>query len=248
MYKCFLNLKNKINSFFLNFSLDLLVSKVYKFTFSISNKFKKKSKSNETKFKFFYKEKSKVYFVIGDCGAGKTSYAVRKAQKLMKKDYPVYSNFFIKGAYKLQLSDLMQYCMEDNAVVIIDEGVSQGLSSRGSAAKQNSTPNVVEYFSTFRHYKAKLIIVISPSFEDIIPAVRNRSNKVLYITNSILSNIGVGKYKLIKKHVDIVGENPPREYFHFLPLFRFFYLTAPTFKMYDSFVRKTLFVKVWHKW
>lgn len=201
------------------------------------------------KFVFSFRKKAHVTFVIGDCGAGKTSYATRIAMKHLKKGCPVYSNMFIQGAFQLAISDLMIYNLEDNAIIILDEASSHGLASRGNSHKASNTAEIIEFFTMYRHYAVNNVLVIAPSFADIIPIVRARTDKVLLIQNTILSKLGIGKYKFIKKKVDIpMGANEPIEVFRFLPFIRGFYLQYPTFAMFDSFSRKELKIKKWLKW
>jgi len=200
-------------------------------------------------FLFSSKRDSNVIFLIGDCGAGKTSYAVRLAQKEMKLGNPVYSNMPIKGALQWDLDDFMIYDIDKNATIIIDEASSKGLASRGDSHKKSSTSNVIEGFTMYRHYHIKNIIVIAPSFADVIPIVRSRTSKCLYIQNSILKVFGIGMFKIVKKHVDIPESNAePKEMFSFIPLYRGFYLQYPTFVMFDSFSKKELLSKTWSCW
>lgn len=201
------------------------------------------------KFVFSVKKKARVLFVIGDCGAGKTSYAVRIAQKWLNKKRPVYSNMYIKDAFQLQISDLMKYMIDENAVIILDEASSHGLASRGGNHKASNTPEIIEFFTMYRHYGVAKVIVIAPSFADVIPIVRSRTDKVLLICTSFLNVFGVGKIKFIVKKVDIpMGGTEPIEVFKFVPLIRWFYFQYPTFTMFDSFSRKQLPIKKWVKW
>ena len=190
--------------------------------------------------------KVNVTFVIGDCGSGKTSYATRIAQKEMKKGNPVYSNMFIKGAYVFDITDFMNYEIEENATIIFDEASSKGLASRGTSYKESNAPNVIEGFTMYRHYGIKNIIVIAPSFADVIPIVRSRTTRIRYICNTVfLKRLGIGCFKLITKKVDIpMGSTEPIEVFKFVPFLRGFYFQYPTFKQFDSFSRKKLINKV----
>lgn len=200
-------------------------------------------------FVFTSKRDSQVTFLIGDCGAGKSSYAVRIAQKEMQKGFPVYSNMPIKGSIQWDINDFMVYDIEKNATIIIDEASSKGLASRGESHKKSNTDNVIEGFTMYRHYHIRNIIVIAPSFADVVPIVRSRTTKCLYIQNSLLKIFGVGMFKIVKKHVDIPDNNSePKEFFSFIPLYRGFYLQYPTFEMFDSFSRKRLKIKKWETW
>lgn len=234
------------------FNKDLIIDRFNNFISKYSHIVKKHKKLyailKYIAFVFKPRRKSSVTMTIGDCGAGKTSYAVRVAQKYIKKGYPVYSNMFIRGAYKLSVSDLMVYDLEPNALIVIDEAASYGLASRGNNYKQSNTPEIIEFFTMYRHYLVREVIVLCPSFSDIIPIVRDRTDRILLVTKSILNVFGIGKYKVITKHTDIINDDTPKEVFSFVPLFRGFYFQYSTFMMYDSFSRKELKQKTWLKW
>lgn len=188
-----------------------------------------------------------IVFVIGDCGSGKSSYAVRIAQRELKKGNPVYSNMYIDGAYLWDIDDFMIYDTLDNSTIIIDEASSKGLASRGDSYKQSNKSNVIEGFTMYRHYGVKRIIVIAPSFADVIPIVRSRTTKIRYICNPfILGRFGIGKYRILKKKIDIpMGSTEPVEVFKFIPFIRGFFFLYGSFKAYDSFSRRTLRTKKW---
>ena len=108
-----------------------------------------------------------ISLIIGDCGSGKSVEGARMCAKYMKKGYKVYSNLYLQGAYKFDLSDLMNYDFGENSVLFIDEAASHGLGSRGSMYKNTITTNIVEFMTMYRHYKVKEIIIVSPSFADV---------------------------------------------------------------------------------
>lgn len=194
------------------------------------------------------RNQSSVSMIIGDCGSGKTSYAVRLSQKYLKKGYKVYSNMFIKNCYQLSLTDLMTYDLGKNSVVILDEASSTGLASRGNMYKDSNTPKIIEFFTMYRHYQVKKVLVLCPSFSDIIPVVRANSNKIILIKRSILNNLGIGKFKCINKRVDIPNDSEPKEQYCFVPFYRGFYFQYATFGMYDTYSKKELKNKKWKEW
>lgn len=165
---------------------------------------------------------------IGDRGSGKSSLAISLALKYMKKGKPVYSNLFLKGAYKLDLSDLMSYELKENAVIVIDEASTYGLGSRGTLYKKNTTDNIIEFFTMHRHYKVAHIFVISPSFTDVLPIVRDNANKIYAVKPSIMNKLGFNKYKLIGKKLDIV-ENCPTLIYDWIPLSTVLFLVVQPF-------------------
>lgn len=217
------------------------------------------------------KFKSNLQFIIGDCGAGKTTYAAKVASQYLKKGYPVYSNIYIEGCRQFVIEDLMTYEFGDGAVVILDEGATYGLASRGDAHKKSNSPKVIEYFTMYRHYKVQEIIIISPSFQDIIPVVRSRVKKIYVVRNSILFSllllpiniplalfqknlIRVSSIKFITKKIEVVGDgkngsgSEPREIYKWVPITRKFFIQNLYYKYFDSYSRKELPSKIWHVW
>lgn len=211
---------------------------------------------------------SKFDFIIGDCGAGKTSYACSVGMKYLKKGYLVYSNVYMEGFRKFDLSDLMKYEFGKGAIIIYDEAATYGLNSRGNASRINTTQEVVEFFTMYRHYAVERIIIISPSFQDVVPVVRNRVVNITVIEHSKLFdfllfpiNIFLREHKIrishvgtIKKRLGIVGFSlnkkeggEPKEVYFKVPSLKYFILNF-TYKYFNSFSRKELKHKVWHVW
>lgn len=225
-----------------------------------------------SKFKYLFVKKNSNYeyedldFIIGDCGSGKSTYASKLACKYLKKGYPVYSTTFIRGCRKLVIDDLMSFDLEENAVVILDEATSQGLGTRGNTYKKNSTGNVNEFFTMCRHYKVRKIIVISPSFQDVLPVIRARVKQVsvckfplIFSTLLLPVNIllilfkfypvkltlvkFVGKKIIIPKNE--TGASEPIESFQWVPLKRKYFIQNWYRPFFDSFCQKTLLKKDW---
>lgn len=211
---------------------------------------------------------SKFDFIIGDCGSGKTSYACSIGRKYLKKGYPVYSNVYMEGFRKFDLSDLMRFEFGKGAVIIYDEAATYGLNSRGNASKINTTQEVVEFFTMYRHYSVERIIIISPSFQDVIPVVRNRVVDITVVSQSRLFNfllfpiniflrenkIRISHVGKIKKRINVVGFSSdkkvggePKEVYFKQLSFKYFILNF-TYKYFDSFSCKKLKNKVWHVW
>ena len=211
---------------------------------------------------------SKLDYIIGDCGSGKSCLAAAYARKYINKGYPVYTNFYLDGAFEFSISDFMKYDFGLGAVVIMDEIASNGLAARGNLHVKSNSQDVVEYFTTYRHYKFQHIFVISPSFQDCIPVVRNRINKIivckvpvivqflLFTPNIILfllqkPLIQVTLHKYIKKKIDIVGEHgksEPQEVYSWIPLKRGYTIQNLYYRYFDSFTQKPLQQKKWPLW
>lgn len=230
---------------------------------------KKKKIKQEKEIKYIYED---VEFVIGDCGTGKSVYLVSQAMKYLKMGLPVYSTTPIQNCRILSISDLMKYDLEDNAILILDEGASMGLGSRGDLAKKNSNANVVEFFTMNRHYKVRKVIVASPSFSDIIPVVRSRVRTITvtkkpYFVNILISPINfirkimgkdsiriillrfIGKTICLPSSDTMKKSAEPQETFYWLHwLNRKYVYQNKYYQYFDSFSCKELPKKDWLKW
>ncbi len=188
-----------------------------------------------------------ISLIIGDCGAGKSVQGAKMCIKYLNKGYNVYSNLYLQGAKKLELTDLMQYEFGENAVIFIDEAASHGLGSRGSMYKNSITSNIVEFMTMYRHYKVKEIIIVSPSFNDVIPVVRDNATNIIVVKKSIFNILGFNKTKNILKYVSI-KEGEPKMVFDFVPFSTRLHYRRNVFKYYDSYTRKDLQEKVFEYW
>lgn len=213
---------------------------------------------------------SKIDFIIGDCGTGKTTLACKMLMKYKKKGYPCYSNVYMHGVRKFTLDDVMTYDFEDGAVIVLDEGATYGLASRGNEYKKNNSSDIIEFFTMYRHYKIERIIIISPSFQDIIPVVRSRVTEITVTKHSILftllllpinlplilfnkTPITINCCKYIMKKIDIIGAkeggaSEPKEVYKWTPLKIRYFCLNPYFKYFDSYCRKSLLPKDWEYW
>lgn len=124
---------------------------------------------------------SDIVFVMGNCGSGKSCYLAKIATKYTKKGYKVYSNLPIFGTYGFTLDDLNVNRFEKDSILIFDESASMGLCSRGNEYKKNTNSDIIEFFTTYRHYKIKRIYICSPNFDDVLTIVRSNVNNIQII-------------------------------------------------------------------
>lgn len=188
-----------------------------------------------------------VNLIIGDCGAGKSVQGVLFCNQLIKKGYKVYSNLYFKGAYQFELDDIMNYDFGPDSVIFFDEAASHGLGSRGSMYKSSVTKNVVEFFTMYRHYDVREIFVVSPSFSDVIPVVRDNATNIFVVKKSIFNLLGFNKYKRIHKYLDI-KEGEPQMHYDFVPFSTRFSFRKSAFEMFDSYTKKPLEKKEFKLW
>lgn len=223
------------------------------------------------KFKGRKRFDSNFDLLIGDCGSGKSTYGAKLLIDYKKKGYPVYSNIYVQGTRKFDIDDFMTFDFEPGAVVLFDEAATYGLASRGDSYKKSNTAKIIEFFTMYRHYDFQHIIIISPSFQDVIPIVRSRVKNITVVegtfflflltlpVNIILylfkkTPIKFGSLRYVFKRIDVIGDNKkgsasePKEVYNWVPLKRKYFLMNPYFKYFDSYSKKYLPGKVWEVW
>ncbi|MFQ7001879.1 MAG: hypothetical protein ACLRRH_11450 [Clostridium sp.] len=209
--------------------------------------------------------------LIGDCGSGKSTYGAKLLIDYKKKGYPVYSNIYVQGTRKFDIDDFMTFDFEPGAVVLFDEAATYGLASRGDSYKKSNTAKIIEFFTMYRHYDFQHIIIISPSFQDVIPIVRSRVKNITVVegtfflflltlpVNIILylfkkTPIKFGSLRYVFKRIDVIGDNKkgsasePKEVYNWIPLKRKYFLMNPYFKYFNSYSKKDLPGKAWEVW
>lgn len=128
-----------------------------------------------------------IEFVMGNCGSGKSTYLAKLATEYIKMGYNVYSNIAINGCRRFELSDLMVYDFGKDAILLFDESASMGLCSRGNEYKKNTTPELIQFFTTYRHYEVAKVVLCSPNFVDVLPFIRDNVNTIHIVNKSIFS-------------------------------------------------------------
>lgn len=199
-----------------------------------------------------------ITIIIGNQRTGKSCLAALKAQKYLKKGHPVFSNLPIKGCYEFTLQDIMHYdfCMANhsdrfkkNPVLVIDEGATYGLGSRGNMYKKNTTQELVEFFTMHGHYHIQEVVIVSPNFEDVIPSVRDNATDVIVVKRGLLSLFGLISYRHIIRSYDIDNLSNQLVYkYMWKPWSTWWFRRSRAYDLFDSWVGKDLETKVWHKW
>lgn len=114
--------------------------------------------------------------IFGLPGMGKSTYLAKLAKKAIKKGKKVYSNFYIKGCYKLDFDDLGVHDYSD-CLVLIDE-ISLFCDCR---SWKNFNADLVYFFTNHRHYGVD-IVYCSQSYADCDKKIRNITDSLYYIT------------------------------------------------------------------
>lgn len=95
--------------------------------------------------------------ITGMPGSGKSFFLAYRAMKAIKEGRPVFANFPLKGAYKIKVTDLIDYVFPQGSLVLIDE------AGRWFNAKDwNSLPpEVFDTFTLHRHLKIDLMLAMN---------------------------------------------------------------------------------------
>ena len=116
--------------------------------------------------------------VVGYPGNGKTFYCTNRAYKAMKRGQKVFTNYPVRGAYRVSFDDLINYTFPQNSMVIIDES-GRWFNSR----KWTSLPDeVFDLFTLHRHMKLDLLVAVQ-NFNRIDKALREVIELVWWARN-----------------------------------------------------------------
>lgn len=107
-----------------------------------------------------YRNPYKLTMYFGKKGSGKTTIMAKLAVKYMKRGVPVYTNFYLPGAYQFDPSQLGLVDLPRNIVIMIDE---VGILWNNRNFK-NFSGSLREYFKLQRHY-GHTIIMCSQSWD-----------------------------------------------------------------------------------
>ena len=150
-----------------------------------------------------------IVFVMGNCGSGKSCYLAKVATKYIRKGFNVYSNLPIFETYSFTLEDLNKNKFYDNSIIIFDESASMGLCARGNEYKKNTNSDIIEYFTTYRHYGIKRIYICSPNFDDVLTIIRSNVNNIKivgkgfyqFLVDTTVNNFILMYNFVTKKHI-----------------------------------------------
>lgn len=184
-----------------------------------------------------------IYFGVPGCG--KTTIASALVHKF-SKHYPVWSNVPIKGAYRVDKSDIGVSHFEDG-VLILDE-CSIEFNSR---AYKDMSQDAIAWFKLHRHYGMKCIC-FSQSWNDCDVTLRRLAFDYYLVRKSLVPFV-IDAVRIHRK----IGINDqtkePCDEYYFDPWFlrpfttrRFF---APRYwKLFDSWDAPKLKLKEFSKW
>lgn len=135
---------------------------------------------------------SYCHMFFGPPGSGKTTVAVKIAQKYISQNVKVFTNFPCKGAYQLDTTNLGTFEYRD-AVLLIDEAGIDFNNRNWKSFSQKTT----EYVKLHRHYNTTLIF-FSQGWDDCDKKIRTICTRYFYLKK-------VGPFTLAREVCKKVG-------------------------------------------
>lgn len=126
---------------------------------------------------FQYSNPYKLYFGMGNKGAGKTTLMYRLSRKFMKKGWGVYSNSDIPGGYRFDIKDFGKFHIPPHSLILLDE-VDLYWDNRDY---KNFPRELKEYLKFQRKYK-HVVWMFSQSFS-VDLKIRNLTDGIYLIQN-----------------------------------------------------------------
>lgn len=114
--------------------------------------------------------------VFGLTGSGKTTFLAREAAYHMKKDLPVFANFELKGAYKINVDELGKLALPVDSLVLLDE-ISLVCDCRDW---KNFSSDLTYFFTHHRKNKCS-VFWASQYFGDADKKIRNLTDRVYHV-------------------------------------------------------------------
>lgn len=184
-----------------------------------------------------------ISIVMGKPGSGKSTYMAIMAQKSLEKGIPVYSTEHIVGTYKLDLSDLNKYNIQD-ALIIFDESGSKFNSRNWNKFNLD----LYTFFCEHRHYN--LNIILGVQYWDRLDIVIRELVHNIYVCKRCILNYWFLKVKSIGCQIDISPDEQIIERFFWLPFIvgTKYYYKRNAWKLFDSWEKRDLPTKEFEKW
>lgn len=126
--------------------------------------------------RFTKRRDSRITFIVGQIGSGKSAYSVKLARRALKRGMSVYATDYISGTCKFDPSWLSDMKCPENSLLIIDEAALR-FNSREFA---KLSKDIIAYFKKCRHFRND-VILISQTFSDSDKQIRELATDVLFL-------------------------------------------------------------------
>lgn len=168
----------------------------------------------------------KIYF--GVPGSGKTTHAAKIVYKNLKKGIPTYSNVIIKGAIKIDVSQIGKIMIQDCDLIIDEASIEYNNRNYKALPKEQ-----IQWFKLYRHYGVRNIYIYSQSYDDMDITLRRLSDVMYLVKKSLIPGLIVTRE--ISRKIGINQETHQIEdqfFFGFLKMS--FTFGRKYWKMFDS--------------
>jgi hypothetical protein len=184
-----------------------------------------------------------IKLIIAPPGYGKTTELARICKEALKKKMNVYSNVYIENTYMMEITDINFYLME-NGILVLDEA---GLDFDNRAWK-NFSEKLTRFFKLHRHYNLDVYLV-SQDY-DIDSKIRALATSVRIMQKSLFYPYVI-KWRTVVTTIDIAEDNSDIVKifkWKFLLFDLHYHFAFPLWKLFNSYYRDKLNIKVWKKW
>jgi len=187
-----------------------------------------------------YRPVWKMYMVFGKKGSGKSTFLIKKAYKLQKRGYTIYTNMLdcmLPGVRIVDLELLGDFTPEPLSVCLWDE-VGMIYDNRNY---KNFRPATRDWYKLQRHYKC--IVYLASQTWDVDAKLRNLTDG-LYLCLNVAGVLSVAKRitrKVVLTESTSDSESRISENLQFTPIWNWSFTWIPRWKKYfDSFTAPEL--------
>lgn len=179
-----------------------------------------------------YSSRCSIYY--GAPGSGKTTWAAYLCDRAQKSGYKVFSNVPIKGAYKVNKSDLGVWAINDALLIWDEAGIEfNSRDYKQNFTKQSGSLDVLKWFKYHRHENVELA-VFSQGFDDMDKKIRDLNTDMFIVRKGIIPKTVVRKR--IKKRPDIDDlTHTPIDKYYFVKFATNRIYAPSVWKKFDSF-------------
>lgn len=172
-----------------------------------------------------------IYFGVPGCG--KSTHAASVVYHNLKKGWPTYCNFPIKGAFLIDDKDIGKFSLTDCDLIIDEASITY------NSRKFKSLPQeTIAFFKLHRHYGVRNIYVYSQSYDDMDITLRRLADRLFLIKRTLIPWLSIIKHIRIRIGINVETHQIEDQYsFDFLP--RLLWLPR-WWHMFDSYAAPEL--------
>lgn len=174
-----------------------------------------------------------IYFGVPGCG--KSTHAASVVYHNLKKGWPTYCNFPVKGAFLFDDEDIGKFSFTDCDMIIDEASISY---NNRNFKKGLMTQDRIAWFKLHRHYGVRNIYVYSQSYDDMDITLRRLADRLYLIKRTLIPWLSIIKHIRIRIGINDETHQIEDQYsFDILP--RLLWLPC-WWHMFDSFAAPEL--------